>query len=124
MISPTSWLSFLSLKKSYINQKLSSTPFLYYNHKPQKGTLLSTFSKSALLIQYNEFISKNEKSKRMKNSLNSCLSVKNHGPLLPYSQKNKQINNISDTIIRYLIKLEKIEICTKKEYAIHIAYPK
>lgn len=93
--------SFLSLTKSYINPKLRSTPFLYYNHKPQKGTLLSTFSKSALLIQYNEFISKNEKSKRMKNSLNSCLSVKNHGPLLPYSQKNKQINNTNNNVFLF-----------------------
>lgn len=93
--------SFLSLTKSYINPKSRSTPFLYYNHKPQKGTLLSTFSKSALLIQYNEFISKNEKAKQMKNSLNSCLSVKNHGPLLPYNQKNKQINNTNNNVFLF-----------------------
>lgn len=94
--------SFLSLTKSYINPKSRSSPFLYYNHKPQKGTLLATFSKSALLIQYNEFISKNEKAKQMKNSLNSCLSVKNHNHLLSYSQKNKQINNSNNNV--YLFK--------------------
>ena len=90
--------SFLSLTKTHINPKSRATSFLYCNHKPQKGTLLSTFSKSALLIQYNEFITKHENSKQMKNSLNSCFSVKNHGTLLSYSQKTKQINNSNNNV--------------------------
>ena len=66
---------------------------------PRKGSLLATFSKSALLIKYNELIHKKENyNQTIHTSLNSCISIQHRkSRLSSYKYKSKKLYNDSQS---------------------------